>query len=200
MVFSCYSYEFLATPKFWAIFFASYIIISASFSKKSCSSSSSQLCSAYPSLLLDPQPHLPHFSCAIGDSQDLMISSSSSPSLTVWWPWEMMSLMEWKSKKGYFGGLKGCNVFFRRKGSRLGQHHSNSFQGGGSILFLFFRWILTVLIKFYPKKTFLRFYWFYWACAKILDFFLTNLHFWEISLYHLKDLLNSCLFWWFSDF
>ena len=51
------------------------------------------------------------FLCNWCDSRDLVISSSSSPSLTVWRPPEMMSLMEWKSKKGYFGGLQGCNVF-----------------------------------------------------------------------------------------
>ena len=51
------------------------------------------------------------FLCNWCDSWDLVISSSSYPSLTVWRPWEMMSLMEWKSKRGYFGGLQGCNVF-----------------------------------------------------------------------------------------
>ena len=45
MVFSCHSHEFLAVPKFWASFFASYITISASLSEKSCSSSSSLLLS-----------------------------------------------------------------------------------------------------------------------------------------------------------
>ena len=51
------------------------------------------------------------FLCNWCDSWDLVISSSTSPSLTMWWPREMMSLIEWKSKKGYFGGLQGCNVF-----------------------------------------------------------------------------------------
>jgi hypothetical protein len=31
-------------------------------------------------------------------------------------------------------------------------------------------------------------------------FFSLNLHFWEIGSYQSKDLLNSCLFRWFSDF
>ena len=51
------------------------------------------------------------FLCNWCDCRDLVINSSSSPSLTVWRPREMMSLMVWKSKKGYFGGLQGCNVF-----------------------------------------------------------------------------------------
>jgi hypothetical protein len=31
-------------------------------------------------------------------------------------------------------------------------------------------------------------------------YFLTNLHFWEICWYQSKDLLNPCLFRWFSEF
>ena len=31
-------------------------------------------------------------------------------------------------------------------------------------------------------------------------YFLTNHHFWEICSYQLKDLLNPCLFQWFSEF
>ena len=84
-------------------------------------------------------------------------------------------------------------MYFRRTASRFGQHSSKFFQMEGSILFYFFWWILTVLIEIYPKMTFRDFIDFFGPAPKIWTFFLTNLHFWEIGLYHSKDLLNSCL-------
>ena len=53
----------------------------------------------------------------------------------------------------------------------LGSIVVNFFKGKDLFYFNFFWWILTVLIEIYPKTTFSRFYQFFGACAKILDFF-----------------------------
>jgi hypothetical protein len=45
------------------------------------------------------------------------------------------------------------------------------FHRGGDRLSRFFTWTSTVLIEIYSKITFSRFYRFFMACAKILDFF-----------------------------
>ena len=171
MVFSCYSHAFLAAPKFWASFFASYIAISASLSEKSCSSSSSLFLSAFPSLLLNPQLHLPHFSWAIGVT--LKISWSILHHLPHWQCDGLEKWCHWWNGSQTRVILEACKVVmdFRRTASRFVQHSSNFFQREGSISFFFFWWILTVLIEIYPKTTFSRFYRFFWACAKILDFF-----------------------------
>ena len=138
MVFSCHSHEFLAAPKIWASFFASYIAISASLSEKSCSSSSSLLLSAYPSLLLNPQLHLPHFSCAIGVT--LKISWSFLHHLPHWQCDGLEKWCHWWNGCQRRAILEACKVamYFRRTASRFGQHCSTFFQREGSILFLFF--------------------------------------------------------------
>ena len=53
----------------------------------------------------------------------------------------------------------------------LGRIVVNFFKRKDLFYFYFYWWILTVLIEIYPKTTFSRFYRFFWACAKILDFF-----------------------------
>ena len=167
MVFSCYSHEFLAAPKFWASFFASYIAISASPSERSCSSSSSLLLSTYPSLL-NPQLHLPHFSYTI--SVTLEISWSFLDHLPHWQCDGLEKWCHWWNGSQRRAILEACKVamYFRRTASRFGQHSSKIFP---LFYFYFLRWILTVLIEIYPKMIFLRFYRFSWACTKILDFF-----------------------------
>jgi hypothetical protein len=69
--------------------------------------------------------------------------------------------------------LEACKIatFFRRMASRFGWHSRIFFHRGGDRLSRFFTWTLTVLIKIYSKMTFSRFYRFFMACAKILDFF-----------------------------
>ena len=138
MVFSCYSHDFLAAPKFWASFFASHVAISASLSEKSCSSSSSLLLSACPSLLLNPQLHLPHFSCAIGVT--LEISWSVHHHLPHWQCDGLEKWCHWWNESQRRVILEACKVamYFRRAASRFGQHSSKFFERGGSILFLFF--------------------------------------------------------------
>ena len=106
------------------------------------------------------------------DSWDLVISSSSSPSLIVWQPQEMMSLMEWNSRRVI---LEACKVamYFRIGGQPLGLGSTVVifFKGMDLFYFYFYWWILTILIEIYPKTTFSRFYQFFWACTKILGFF-----------------------------
>ena len=53
----------------------------------------------------------------------------------------------------------------------LGRIVVNFFKRKDLFYFYFYWWILTVLIEIYPKTTFSRFYRFFWACTKILDFF-----------------------------
>ena len=161
--------------KFFCILHLAYIAISASPSEKSCSSSSSLLLSACPSILLNPQLHLPHFSCAIGVT--LMISWSVLHHLPHWHCDNLEKWCHWWNGSQRRVILEACKVvmYFRRTASRFGQHSSKFFQREGSILFLFFRWILTVLIEIYPKPTFSRFYQFFLGLRQKFGLF-----FWQI--------------------
>ena len=163
--------SFLAVPKFWAIFFASYITISASLSVKSWSSSSSQWLSAYPSLLLNPQLHLPQFSCAIHVTLKTLWSV---PHHLPQWLTAFRKQCHWWNGCQRRVILEACKVamFFRRTVSRFGQHNSNFFWKGR---IYFFDGFWQYSLRSIQKRLFQDFIDFLWACAKNLDLF-----FWQI--------------------
>ena len=162
-------------------FFASYITISASLRKilliklipiTLCMSISSP----------EPSYSLASFSCAIGVT--LEISWSVLHYLPYWQSDSLEKWCHWWNGSQRRVILEACKVamYFRRTASRFGQHSSKIFQRGGSILFLFFRSILAVLIEIYPKMTFSRFYRFSLGLHQNFGLFFWQI-FYSISVY-----------------
>ena len=169
MVFSCYSYKFLAVPKFWAIFFLHPTSTSQPVSQENPGHQ------AHPndSLHIHLSSWILNFTClnflvqfmSLSRSCDQFLIISLSDSLTAfrkrchWWNGCQRRVI-----------LEACKVamFFRRTVSRFGQHNSKFFCKGRSY---FFDGFWQYSLRSIQKRLFQDFIDFLWACARNLDLF-----------------------------
>ena len=136
MVFSCYSHEFLAMPKFWVIF-----LHPTSPSQPISQKNPAHQAHANYSLHVHLFSWILSFTCLIfliGVTLEILWSVTYH--LHHWQSDHLEKWCHWWNGSQRRVILEACKVamFFKRTVSRFGQYGSNFFQRGRSIIFLFF--------------------------------------------------------------